>query len=104
MAALAGHTFILNTTRALEPAVLTVGYKKVVMDYDTVGMVARILDGIEVTDETLAVEEIDKIGPMGNFLFSEHTCRHFKKETYLPDVINRDLMEGWKKKGPRTIR
>lgn len=104
MAALAGHNFILNTTGALEPGVLAVGYEKVVLDHTTLGMVARILDGIEVSDETLAVEVIDKIGPMGNFLFTEHTRRHFKKEHYLPEVFNRELYEGWRKSGQKSVR
>jgi len=104
MSAMAGHTMIVNTAGALEPAVLAVGVGKVVMDHDMLGMVARILEGIEVTDEAIAVDVINEIGPMGNFLFSEHTRKHFKKETYLPEVFNRDLMEGWKKKGSRSVR
>ena len=104
MAAMAGHNFILNSVGALEPGVLAVGYEKVVTDHDTLGMVARILDNFEVTDETLAVEEINKIGPMGNFLFSKHTREHFLKELYQPDVFNRDLREGWVKKGSKSVR
>ena len=104
MAAMAGHNFILNSVGALEPGVLAVGYEKIVTDHDTLGMVARILDNFEVTDETLAVEEINKIGPMGNFLFSKHTREHFLKERYQPDVFNRDLREGWVKKGSKSVR
>jgi trimethylamine--corrinoid protein Co-methyltransferase len=35
--------------------------------------------GIEVTDETLAIDTIRRVGPRGNFLMEDHTLRHLRR-------------------------
>ncbi len=47
---------------------LTVSLEQLVIDNEIVGWVRRYLEGIEVTEETIAVDTIDKVGPKGNFL------------------------------------
>jgi trimethylamine--corrinoid protein Co-methyltransferase len=39
-----------------------------------------MLKGIEVNEDTLAVEAIDRVGPSGNFLNDNHTLDHFMSE------------------------
>ena len=74
-----------------------------VMDDEIVGMVKRLLEGIAVTPDTLAVDEIELVGPKGNFLQSAHTFSHFKTEFWQPTLLARESMEGWKKKGSKTM-
>jgi trimethylamine--corrinoid protein Co-methyltransferase len=39
-----------------------------VLDHEIWDLIARILHGISVTEETLALDIIDKVGPGGHFL------------------------------------
>jgi len=70
--------------------------EQLVLDDEIIGMVKRFTRGIEVTDETLAVDVVDDVGPGGHFLGEDHTMRHFKDETWFPTLINRMRYEEWK--------
>lgn len=40
----------------------------------------------EVSDETLALNVIDKVGPSGHFLAEKHTAKHFRREIWTRDL------------------
>ena len=61
--------------------------------------VSRILRGIEISDETLALDVINEIGPEGHFLSHGHTLKHFRKELFFPKLFDRTDFEGFEK-GP----
>jgi len=82
---------------------LTSSLDVLVMNDEIIGMVRRIFRGIEVDDETLAEDAIDEVGPGGHFLGSEHTMRHFRKETWWPTIINRLRHADWVKSGEKTF-
>jgi trimethylamine--corrinoid protein Co-methyltransferase len=69
---------------------------QLVMADEIIGMVQRIIRGIEVTDEALALDDIERVGPSGEFISSEHTLKYFKKETWFPTLINRMRYSEWK--------
>jgi trimethylamine:corrinoid methyltransferase-like protein len=46
----------------------------------------RTLRGIEVNDETLAVDEIVKVGPIANYLGTP-SLRMYRKEHYVPELL-----------------
>jgi len=54
-------------------------YDMLVMSNEIIGMVKRIMGGIPVNEETLAVDVIAKVGPGGHFLGEKHTFKHFRK-------------------------
>jgi len=70
---------------------------------DLIGMARKIVNGIDVTPETLALDVIERIGPGGNFLADEHTLRHFKKETWYPRLFERKFYENWISDGGKTL-
>jgi trimethylamine--corrinoid protein Co-methyltransferase len=69
---------------------------QLVMTDEIIGMVKRIIRGVEVNDETLALDEIDKAGPAGEFVTSKHTFKHFKQQTWFPTLMNRMRYSEWK--------
>ena len=75
----------------------------VVMVGEMVGIVRRILRGIEVNEGTLAKDVIKKVGPGGNFLAEEHTLEHFKKELWFPTLMHRQDYEKWRMSGKLTM-
>lgn len=104
MAAMGGINYIVYSAGGLEPGILTVSYEKFVMDNDMIGMVKRALEGIDINDETLAVDVIGKVGPGGHFLSQEHTKKYYKREVYYPAIFNRATYQTWVKAGSRDLR
>lgn len=102
-AGLSGCNYIHDAAGLMEFA-LTVAYEQYVIDNEIIGMVKRIMRGIEVNDETLAVDLITKVGPQGNFLVEQHTVNHFKKEHFIPELADRLTRPMWEKAGSKDTR
>ncbi len=82
---------------------LTVSYDKLVIDNEILGMCQRVLKGIEVSDETLAIDLIEKVGPGGNFLSEMHTVEHMRGEFFENSLADRTLYTQWKSDGKKDI-
>jgi trimethylamine--corrinoid protein Co-methyltransferase len=102
LVALAGGEFIHDAAGLMEFA-LTVSKEKLVIDNELLGMVLRALRGIEVNEETLAVEAIKAAGPGGNFVAARHTRKHMRHEQHVPLLSDRETREVWEREGSRTI-
>lgn len=70
---------------------------------DVIGMARRLVRGIEIDEESLALDLIEKVGPGGDFLSERHTAKHFRKETYAPDLIDAQRREAWEAAGSKTM-
>jgi trimethylamine--corrinoid protein Co-methyltransferase len=75
----------------------------VMMD-DAIGYSRRITRGIEVNEDTLAVDVIHNVGPDGHYLYEDHTMRHFKTEFWYPNLCDRHNFEEWVESGRKTMR
>jgi trimethylamine--corrinoid protein Co-methyltransferase len=82
---------------------ITFDYTKLVLDNEFAGMVMKVVSGIEVNDETLAVNVIKQVGAAGEFISHEHTFRHFKEEQSKPKLIDRRTPDGWKEFGGKDM-
>jgi trimethylamine--corrinoid protein Co-methyltransferase len=102
LAALAGMNFIYDAAGSLEGS-LTLSYEKLVVDDEVCAMISRILSGIEVTDETLAVDEIGKAGPAASHLGTPFTHRMFRREHFLPTLLDRRAREAWARQGGKDL-
>ena len=104
LAALSGSNFIHHAAGMLEN-MNTVAAEQFVIDNDILGMAMRVVRGIEVSDETLALDVIDRVGPGGHFLMSEHTIQHMRSEFYYPSaVVDRQGWEMWQQAGALDAR
>jgi len=95
---LSGANWIHDSAGLLENCT-TVSYEKTVIDNEILGNVLRVLKGVEVNEETLAIDLIKSEGPAGNFLASPHTAEHFRSEFFIPAVSDRLNRISWKEKG-----
>lgn len=60
-----------------------------ILDDDIAGMVGRYLEGVEVNDETLALDLIEEVGPIpGEYLSKEHTRKWWRMEQFVPKVAD----------------
>ncbi|MBW2072365.1 MAG: trimethylamine methyltransferase family protein, partial [Deltaproteobacteria bacterium] len=75
-----------------------------VIDNEMLGMVARVLEGVRVTPETLSFEQIKEVGPRGNYMGLRHTLDHIHTEHYLPRLFDRHTYDAWAARGGEDIR
>jgi trimethylamine--corrinoid protein Co-methyltransferase len=72
-----------------------------VIDNEIVDYALRYAQGIEVNEDTLALDVIDKVGPGGHFLGEKHTLKHFR-ERWMPR-LDVDSLETWEKEGIKSL-
>ena len=82
---------------------LTGSYEMIVLSNEIISMVKRIMRGISVTPETIALDIIDRVGPGGHYVADEHTYDHFKKEFWFPGLMDRQRYEPWVNSGCKTM-
>lgn len=75
----------------------------VVMTDEIISMVRRILRGIEVSDDTLMLDLIDRVGPGGEFLSTKETARRCRAEIWIPTLMDRDPWITWQAVGAPTM-
>jgi len=102
LVALSGSNFIHDAAGLVEFA-STASYKQYVIDNEIIGMAMRAVRGIEVTDETIALDAYRRVGPGGNFLADPHTILWMRREHYLPKLSDRQLRINWEKAGSPTV-
>jgi trimethylamine--corrinoid protein Co-methyltransferase len=72
-------------------------YEQMLMDCEIYSIVHKMLDGIAVDDETLALDAIRAVGPAGNFLAQKHTKKHMR-ELWQPRFMDRRPYNVWEEK------
>ena len=82
---------------------MAVSYEQLLMDAEFVRMFKRAELGVEVNEETLALEVIKAVGPAGNYLGQKHTLKHMRKEISTTKLIDRKSYEAWEKEGRMDI-
>lgn len=75
-----------------------------VIDDEIASMALRFSQGIEVNDETLSVETMAKVGPMGNYLKQRDTMVRFRKEHLAPKLSDRWNRMRWDQAGSKDAK
>ncbi len=81
----------------------TVWLEQLVIDSEMARIIGRMAQGIEVDDDTLALDVIHKVGIGKDFLGQRHTLEHFRTEHFIPTVTDRSSYDTWKAKGSKTM-
>jgi trimethylamine--corrinoid protein Co-methyltransferase len=81
---------------------LTFSLPQLVICEEIVGWIRAFLKGVEVSEETLALEVIGQTGPEGHYLNKEHTRRHFR-EAWYPRLFDHQDYKTWKDRGGKTL-
>ena len=99
LTAMSGSNYIHHAAGMLE-SMICVAFEQYVLDDEIIGMTSRVLQGIEVDPEHLALEVIDQVGPGGEFMTAEHTFRHMRTEYFQGNrVSDRSNRTAWARKG-----
>lgn len=104
-AALAGSNYIHHSAGFLE-SLLTVAYEQYIIDNDVNGAVMRLTRGIEITDESLAVEVIHDVCTKGpkHYLGHPQTLALMNTEYLYPTLFDRGTRADWEEAGSLDIR
>jgi trimethylamine--corrinoid protein Co-methyltransferase len=73
-----------------------------VLDDEFFGICLRLMEGVEVSQDTMAVEVIGAVGPGGTYLNQPHTLRNLRREHRIPKVLNRLTFDRWRAQGAKT--
>ena len=76
---------------------------QLVMADEQIGMSHVVARGIDINDETLAVEEICNAGPGGNYSDTDHT-KKFAASLWQPTLMDRRSYEDWAAQGRKTMK
>jgi trimethylamine--corrinoid protein Co-methyltransferase len=75
---------------------------QLVICHEMIGWLAPFVGPVEINDETLALDLIDRVGPDGQFLDTDHTLTHFREHWY-PDLFERGNYERWQQTGGKNL-
>jgi trimethylamine--corrinoid protein Co-methyltransferase len=73
---------------------MTFSMEQLIIDNDIISMVKKIMEGISVTDETMGVDQIKKVGIGNNFLALKKT-RELIDLPSSPKIFDRRMFGDW---------
>ena len=72
-------------------------YAQMLLDCEIFSIIQKVIQGIVVDDETLALDVIRNVGPGGNFLSQKHTLKHMH-DIFIPQFMDRRPYNVWEEK------
>lgn len=101
MAALAGANMIYGL--GMIDLGMTLDFSQIVIDNEIAKMVRKIIGGIPINDETMAVDLIHSVGCGGHFLQEEHTVKHMRREQSFTTLFDRRPYGQWQADGAKDL-
>jgi trimethylamine--corrinoid protein Co-methyltransferase len=75
-----------------------------VMADEVIAMAARIMRGLQVNQETIMLDLIEKVGPGGHFLAEPQSVTLCRSEIWVPKLLDRDAYIIWQGKGGKSMQ
>ncbi|MFX1548998.1 MAG: trimethylamine methyltransferase family protein [Promethearchaeota archaeon] len=105
VAAQAGINYI--TCAGTYEETLVESLELLVIDDELIDIIKRLLKGINVNEDTIALDVITKVVSNQkkgvNYLGEAHTRKFMRKELFIPSLIDRNRRSTWRKKGAKDI-
>ena len=97
--AVMGHAnIVLHGAGWLEGG-LVASFEKMMIDADTIQMIAEVLQPVEVTDDAIGIEAMRAVGPGGHFFGAQHTLERYETAFYEPMISDWRNFESWDEAG-----
>jgi trimethylamine--corrinoid protein Co-methyltransferase len=100
-AAMAGANLIYGA--GMLDSGLIFSYTQLVIDNDIFKMIRKVMQGMHVDDENLAVDIIKSVGPGGDFLSQAHTMKYMRTLPSAPKLIERGNRARWLSRGGKDL-
>jgi len=82
---------------------IAMSFEKFLLDEEVCGMIRQMLKPITITDESIDVEMISKVGPGGQYLTQPKTFKLCRSEFFLSDLMSRKNYDSWSAAGKPKI-
>lgn len=82
---------------------ISMSFEKFIIDEEVCGMVRQMLKPIDITDDSIDIDMISKVGPGGQYLTNPKTFKLCRTEFYLPDLMARTNYDSWTASGKKKI-
>lgn len=97
---LAGTNFVLHSAGWLEGGLVS-SYEKFMMDIDQLGMMQRLAQGIDLSENGQAMDAIREVGPGQHYLGCAHTQANFQEAFYRSSIADNNSFEQWQAEGQK---
>lgn len=95
-----GVNFCLHAAGWLEGGLCS-SYEKFIIDADQLGMMHVLANGIDTSQEALAMDALQEVGPGGHFLGAVHTQRNFESAFFRSAIADNNSFEQWAADGEK---
>ncbi|MFB0547099.1 MAG: trimethylamine methyltransferase family protein [Anaerolineae bacterium] len=101
---LAGTNFVHLIYGMMEQMLLA-SYEQCLIDEEIIGAAIRIAKGFDVTDYTLSVDLLSRVGPLGkHFLTQKETREFYRQDRWEPTLTDRSTWDTWERAGAKSMR
>lgn len=80
-----------------------ISLEQAVIDNEILAAAQRVKRGIEVDEETMALDLIQKMRSQANYLTSDFTFKHYRRELVSLPLVNRHRRSIWEKRGALSL-
>jgi trimethylamine--corrinoid protein Co-methyltransferase len=80
----------------------TWSHEQLLIDNDIVAMIKRAIQGIDVTDDTMALDIVKQAHEIKDFLHQKHTIKYMREQSR-PKLIDRRTRGAWQAKGGKDL-
>ena len=98
-----GVNFMLHACGWLEGGLVS-SYEKYVIDADQLGVLHKLAEGVDMTENGQAMDAIREVGPGGHYLGCAHTQANFQSAFWRTGVFDYKPFETWAEEGSRTTQ
>lgn len=102
--ALAAGAHMMDQSCGILSCFNAMSFEKFLVDEENCGYVRRILRPMEVSDNTIGMDQIKRAGIGGSYLAFPETFSRFRKEIFIPNLASRSGYDHWASSGKKEIR
>ena len=81
---------------------MTWDYAQAVMQNELVRMIVKAVEGLPITDDLMALDVIESVGPGGEYITHAHTYENMKQQSQV-ELFDRNTREAWEAAGAKNI-
>ena len=97
-----GVNFILHSAGILG-GYISISLEKFIVDEEIGAMISRMVRPLNINDETIDLDTIQKVGPGGHFLTDPKTFKLCRKEIFQSSLMNRQNADSWQAAGALNL-
>jgi trimethylamine--corrinoid protein Co-methyltransferase len=99
-----GCNYVHHAAGMLE-SMLCIAFEQYIIDDEIIGQACKMLQGIPMDEDHMAMETIAEVGPGGHYLMSDHTLKHMRSEYFEGNGLSdKGMRHQWENSGSQSAR